>query len=146
MCGADFLASALCNRLGNFLHLGAGDKQGNIKHVVSKCLVIGLALSFSAINQKKREMDTHRVGSDVNSLLLAVLNQVIALEHGVALDLVGGRDNTGAFNESLELRECISYCMASSGAGRIRTCSILWLETPTERALLLGSWVIAERS
>lgn len=91
-------------------------------------------------------MDTHRVGSDVNSLLLAVLNQVIALEHGVALDLVGGRDNTGAFNESLELRECISYCMASSGAGRIRTCSILWLETPTERALLLGSWVIAERS
>lgn len=53
-------------------------------------------------------IDTHRVGSDVNSLLLAVLNQVIALEHGVALDLVGGRDNTSAFNESLELRECIS--------------------------------------
>lgn len=44
----------------------------------------------------------------MNSLLLAVLNQVIALEHGVALDLVGGRDNTSAFNESLELRKCIS--------------------------------------
>jgi hypothetical protein len=40
----------------------------------------------------------------VNSLLLAVLNQVVALEHGVALNLVGGRDDTGAFNESLELR------------------------------------------
>ena len=113
MCGADFLTSALCNRFGNFLDLGAGDEQGNIEHVVTKCLEIGLALSFSAINQKKKKrgggrIDTHRVGSDVNSLLLAVLNQVIALEHGVALDLVGGRDNTSAFNESLELRECIS--------------------------------------
>lgn len=108
MCGADFLTSALCNRFGNFLDLGAGDEQGNIEHVVTKCLEIRLAFSFSVINQKQRKIDTHRVGSDVNSLLLAVLNQVIALEHGVALDLVGGRDNTSAFNESLELRKCIS--------------------------------------
>lgn len=66
--------------------------------------------SFSAINQKRggAGIDTHRVGGDVNSLLLTVFNQVIALEHGVTLDLVGGRDNTGAFNESLELQECIS--------------------------------------
>jgi hypothetical protein len=39
----------------------------------------------------------------VDSLLLAVLNQVIALEHGVALNLVGGGNNTGAFNKRLEL-------------------------------------------
>jgi hypothetical protein len=53
MRGADLLTSALCNRLGNFFDLGAGDEQGNIEHVVTKCLEIGLGLSFSAINQKE---------------------------------------------------------------------------------------------
>lgn len=81
----------------------------------------------------------------MDPLLLAVLNQVIALEHGVALDLVGGRDNACAINESLELQGLVSSCLANSETGRIRTCSILWLETPTERALLLGSWVMAKR-
>lgn len=101
MCGADFLSSALCDRLGNFLDLGAGDEQGNVEHVVTKCLELWSALRFS---HQPKEIDTYRVSSDVDSLLLAVLNQVIALEYGVALDLVGGRDDTGAINESLELR------------------------------------------
>jgi hypothetical protein len=39
----------------------------------------------------------------VNTLLLAVLNQVIALEHGVALNLIGSRNNTSGVNQSLEL-------------------------------------------
>lgn len=99
--GADFLASALCNGLGNFLDFGAGDEQGNIELVVTKCLEAGSALGFSAINQK---IDTYRVSSDMDSLLLAVFDQVIALKHGVALDLVGGRDDAGGFDESLDLR------------------------------------------
>lgn len=36
--GADFLASALGNRLSNFLHLGAGDEKGNVQHVVTESL------------------------------------------------------------------------------------------------------------
>ena len=39
----------------------------------------------------------------MNALLLAVLDEVVALEHGVALDLVGGRDDTGAVDKGLEL-------------------------------------------
>ena len=43
----------------------------------------------------------------MDSLLLAVLDQVIALKHGVALNLVGGRDDASALNESLELWEVL---------------------------------------
>lgn len=88
-----------------------------------------------------RGLYTYRVGSDVNVLLLAVLDQVVALENGVALDLVGGGDDTGAVDEGLELFRV--SIVASHWAAERRTCSILWLETPTARALVLGSLVMA---
>jgi hypothetical protein len=62
------------------------------------------SVSIGLLHRRDKRIDTYGVSSNVNSLLLAVLNQVVALEHGVALNLVGGRDDTGAFNESLELR------------------------------------------
>jgi hypothetical protein len=46
---------------------------------------------------------TYRVCSDVDVLLLAVFDQVVALQHGVAFDLVDSRDDTGAVDKSLEL-------------------------------------------
>lgn len=36
-------------------------------------------------------------------LLLAVLDKVVALQHGVTLDLVGSGNDTGAVDEGLEL-------------------------------------------
>ena len=36
--GADFLTSALRNRLGNFLDLRAGDEKRNVQHVVTESL------------------------------------------------------------------------------------------------------------
>lgn len=60
---------------------------------------------------------TYRVSGNVDSLLLTVLNQVIALEHGVALDLVGGRDDTGALNESLELLTLLADVRTILGGG-----------------------------
>lgn len=50
----------------------------------------------------------HRVGSDVDVLLLAVSDQSVGLEERVAFDLVGGGDDTGALDEGLELHYCIS--------------------------------------
>jgi hypothetical protein len=46
---------------------------------------------------------TYGVCSNVNVLLLAVLDQVVALQHGVAFDLVGSGDDAGAVDKSLEL-------------------------------------------
>ena len=48
-------------------------------------------------------MFTYGVSGDVNVLLLAVFNEVVALENGVTLDLVSSGDDAGAVNESLEL-------------------------------------------
>lgn len=45
----------------------------------------------------------YRVGGDVNVLLLAVLDQVVALQDGVALNLVGSGDDTSAVDDGLEL-------------------------------------------
>jgi hypothetical protein len=98
--GGDCLASALGNGLGNFLDLGASDEEGNVEHVVTESLEIESALEIFGVILKP---DTYGVSSDVNALLLAVFNQVIALEYGVALDLVGGRDDAGAVDNSLEL-------------------------------------------
>lgn len=41
----------------------------------------------------------------MNALLLAVLDEVVALQNGVTLDLVGSGDNAGAVNDGLELGE-----------------------------------------
>lgn len=62
---------------------GRGDQEGDVKHVVTE----------------------GRVGCDVDALLLAVLNQVVALQDRVTLNLVGGGHNASALNNSLELCE-----------------------------------------
>lgn len=90
-------ASALSDSLGDFLDLGTGDQEGDVEHVVTE-----------GLNQLARSsvgcgLNTYRVGGDVNVLLLAVLNQIVALENGVALDLVGGGNDTGGLDKSLEL-------------------------------------------
>lgn len=54
------------------------------------------------------ESDAYRVGSDVDALLLAVFDQVVALEHGVALDLVGSGNDASSVDESLELWQGVS--------------------------------------
>lgn len=43
------------------------------------------------------------IGSDVDVLVLAVLNQIVALQDGVTLDLVGSGNDTSAIDQSLEL-------------------------------------------
>lgn len=48
---------------------------------------------------------SYRVGSDVDALLLAVLDQVVALQDGVALDLVGSGNDASAVDDGLELSE-----------------------------------------
>ena len=40
-------------------------------------------------------INTYGISGNEDSFLLAVINQVIALEHRMAFDLVGGRDNAG---------------------------------------------------
>lgn len=82
----------------------------------------------------------------MNTLLCAILNKIVALKHGVALNLVSSRDDISSVDEGLELgiqlassKEYLRLC------GK-RTCSIVWLETPIERALLLGSLVMADMS
>lgn len=83
MSTSDGVTGTLGNGLSDLLHFRTGDQERNVEHVVAK----------------------RGVGSDVDALLLAVLNKVVALQDGVALDLVGGGDNTGAVNNSLELSE-----------------------------------------
>lgn len=78
---SDVFTGPLGNRLSDLLHFRAGDQERNVKHVVAK----------------------GRVGGDVDALLLAVLNKIIALENGVTLNLVGGGDNTSAVNDGLKL-------------------------------------------
>jgi hypothetical protein len=84
----------------------------------------------------------------VDVLLLAVLDQVVALQHGVAFDLVGSGNDAGAIDEGLKLFIKVFVSKASRypfHAQGQRTCSIVWLETPTERTLLLGSLVMATK-
>jgi hypothetical protein len=85
---SDGFTSALSNGLSDLLHFRAGDQEGNVKTVVAK----------------------GRVGSNVDTLLLAVLNKVVALQDGVTLNLVGGGNNTGAVNNGLELWESQYGC------------------------------------
>lgn len=81
----------------------------------------------------------------MDALLLTVLDQVVALEDGVALNLVSSGNNTSTVDDSLKLLGMVSWCKDNLDSCEVRTCSIVWLETPTERALLLGSWVIAKK-
>lgn len=59
----------------------------------------------------------------------------------MALDLVSSRNDASALDEGLELSE-VSTVLKERNVGS-RTCSMVWLETPTERTLFLGSLVIA---
>lgn len=49
------------------------------------------------------QADTYGVSSNVNALLLAILDQIITGKDRVALNLVGSRDDTGGLNKSIEL-------------------------------------------
>lgn len=75
------VTSALGNGLGNLLDGGVGEQKRNVNDVVAE----------------------GRVGSDVNVLLLAVFDELVALQNGVTLNLVGSGHNTGGVNNSLEL-------------------------------------------
>jgi len=79
--GSDGLALLLGEVLGDGLDLGGVDEQGQTDGVVAK----------------------GRVGGDDDALLLAVLNQGVVGETRVAFDLVGGGDNAGGLDDSLEL-------------------------------------------
>jgi hypothetical protein len=46
----------------------------------------------------------------VDALLLTILDQVVALEDGVALNLVRSGNNTGTIDDSLKLSEMVSWC------------------------------------
>jgi hypothetical protein len=46
----------------------------------------------------------------VDALLLTILDQVVALEDGVALDLVRSGNNTGTVDDSLKLLKMVSWC------------------------------------
>jgi hypothetical protein len=46
----------------------------------------------------------------VDALLLTILDQVVALEYGVALNLVRSGNNTGTIDDSLKLWEMVSWC------------------------------------
>lgn len=70
--------------LGDGLDLRAGDDEGEVERVVTEC----------------------RVGGDVDVLLLGVLDELLAGEDGVALDLVDGGDNAGLVNQLLERSVC----------------------------------------
>lgn len=75
------VTGALGNGLGNLLNDGVGEQERNVDDVVAE----------------------GRVGSDVNVLLLAVFNELVALQNGMTLNLVGSGHNTGGVNNSLEL-------------------------------------------
>lgn len=79
--GGDGLALLLGEALGDGLDLGGVDQQGEAAGVVAK----------------------GRVGGDDDALLLAVLDQGVVGQTGVALDLVGGGDNAGGLDDGLDL-------------------------------------------
>lgn len=82
---SDGLAKLLGEALGRGDDVGVGDEEGLANAVVSK----------------------GRVGSDVDVLLLAVLDMLFLLEAGVSLDLVDGGNNTGVGDDGIELAgEC----------------------------------------
>ena len=57
----------------------------------------------------------------MNTLLLAVLNQIIALQNRVALNLVGSGHDSSAVNDGLKLLEAVSTGFRSSvGKGNER--------------------------
>ena len=79
--GKDDLCRGGTDTVGDLLDDLVLDEQGLIDHVVAESRVLG----------------------DVNTLLTAPLDEVGLEEAGVALDLVGGRDDTSAVNQSLEV-------------------------------------------
>lgn len=58
------------------------------------------------MREDREKGGAYGVSGDVNVLLLAVLDQVVALQDRVTLDLVGSGDNASAVNNGLELEWC----------------------------------------
>ena len=100
LCGGDGLAGALGGTLGNFLDFRATDDEGEANGVVTKALGHMLAFSWCV---RIIGGTAYRVGSDVDALLVGVLDQRRVGQVRVALDLKGGRDNTGSVDDSFEL-------------------------------------------
>lgn len=75
-------------------------------------------------------------------LLLAVVNEILLDQERVALNLVNSRHNSSALDNCLELQVVSVACFGIT-EGKLLTCSLVWLETPTARALDLGSSVTA---
>ena len=53
--------------------------------------------------RKKRPLDTHRIGRNVNTLLLAISDQVQTLENWVGLNLIDRWNDTGFLGDGIEL-------------------------------------------
>jgi hypothetical protein len=82
---------------------GAGDEEGDVEHVVAEGLIARFYQYFDHFHVQYRGDMTYGVGSDMDPLLLAVLNQVVALQDGVTLDLVDGGHNSGTVDDGLEV-------------------------------------------
>lgn len=100
---SDLGTGALGDGLGYFLDFRAGDQKGDVNHVVAESLDL---LAYEVVQNWTQT--PYRIGSDVNALLLAVLNQIVALQNGVAFNLVGGGHNTGGVDDGLKLWDIIS--------------------------------------
>lgn len=107
--------------LGDGLDLGRGDQQRQAQRVVAK----------------------GRVGREHDALLGEVLDQRQVGQARVALDLVDGGDDARLGDDGLELRWEFSMGGLRLVGGQRLTCSMEKLETPIERALVLGSLVTA---
>ena len=103
--GEDNLCGGGANAAGNLLDDLVLDEKGLADHVVTE------SLSGVSICQPAWYEQTYGVLGDVNVLLLAVLDQLGALEDGVTLDLVGGGDDAGSVDDGLELEQGVSVSM-----------------------------------
>lgn len=64
----------------------------------------------------------------MDSLLLRVSNQLIALKERVTLNLVDGRDNTGSLDDRLELQLSSPKISSSTDGNKWD----LWLDSPAQ--------------
>ena len=110
--GGDGLAETLGGLFGDGLDVGVGDEKRDVEHVVTEGLV---CLLVQAAKAGYNASGTYRVSSDVDVLLSGVLDQVVALENGVTLDLIDGRDDTGGVDDRLEVLD--SVVGDTNGAG-----------------------------
>jgi hypothetical protein len=96
--GGDLLALGLGEALGDGLDLGGVDEEGQAEAVVAK----------------------GRVGGDVDVLGVAVGEEVLLGQLGVALDLVDGGDDTGVLDDGLDLEKVSEKATSCVDEGELR--------------------------